>query len=287
MDKLPHRDPHLWEALEACRPGSDDLSDPGMADLAAEMAASPELKAAHERLQNLDRAMAEAFQDVPVPEGLADRILARLQAAQGENATDEASPQKETAIPAVEAVLAASGAPARVSRRWWFALAGGVGLAASLLLVLFLVRMLHAPLRIPKEQLLTEAINSLNRDWKDGIWGTGQRWAPEVSEPAGYPFSSALPSSYHVAKWRRVSGFLDQEVVAYDLQDSQGITATLYVVQTRMPGLPDAPPSTPYSTAGCSAGAWQEGSLLYVLVVAGDEQRYEQFLRSVMSGPVT
>ena len=81
MEDEPIQDVHILEAIEACRPGSNDLSDPGLAFLATELAARAELDDAYERLQRLDAMLAVAFKDVPVPEGLGQRILARLAAA--------------------------------------------------------------------------------------------------------------------------------------------------------------------------------------------------------------
>ncbi len=80
--KRPEIDPRTLEALEACRPGSEDLSDPVMASLVSQMAASRELDDLYERLQKFDASLASAYQDVPVPEGLAERILAHLDASQ-------------------------------------------------------------------------------------------------------------------------------------------------------------------------------------------------------------
>ena len=78
MSDQPIQDPRIREAMEACRPGSDDLEDPALVFLAEQLAADPKLGHVFERLQRLDGTVAEAFGDVPVPDGLADRITARL-----------------------------------------------------------------------------------------------------------------------------------------------------------------------------------------------------------------
>ena len=74
--------------------------------------------------------------------------------------------------------------------------------------------------------------------------------------------------------------------MAYDLPAING-RATLYVVRRTVPGLPSLPPSVPsHSTGGNSAAVWQQGDLLYVLVVQGDAATYSQYLdRS--NGPLT
>ena len=91
--------------------------------------------------------------------------------------------------------------------------------------------------------------------------------------------------------FRRISGFLGCDGVAYDMTNRLGTEATLYVVKCDgvvVPGLPSAPPSyrNTHGTQGCRSAAWQSGGLLYVLVVAGSEKRtYESFLP--IPGPVT
>ena len=82
MDHPPKHDERLLEALEACRPGSADLSDPALAHLAAEIAVDPALERLYERLQQIDARVAAAFQEVPVPAGLAERISERLAEAE-------------------------------------------------------------------------------------------------------------------------------------------------------------------------------------------------------------
>ena len=68
----------LWEAMESCRSGSDDLSDPQFADLAARLAEDPDLRVQFQRVQQADGAIKVAFAKVSAPVGLADRISRRL-----------------------------------------------------------------------------------------------------------------------------------------------------------------------------------------------------------------
>ena len=81
MTNRPIRDERILEAIEACRPGSDDATDPALAYLAAALAADPELENLYGRLQQVDGMMAAGFRNVPVPEGLKQRLLERLAAA--------------------------------------------------------------------------------------------------------------------------------------------------------------------------------------------------------------
>ena len=80
MDYLSARRQRMWEAMESCRNGSDDLSDPQFADLVARLAEDPELRGQFRRLQQADGAIAVAFAKVTVPAGLAERVSRRLAA---------------------------------------------------------------------------------------------------------------------------------------------------------------------------------------------------------------
>ena len=88
----------------------------------------PAVYDASERLQRFDAALVEVSRDVPVPDGLANRLLERLKQAQTERiAPDdpenvERSAEKPAAFPARH----------RVSRRWCSPASGVVAAAAVL-----------------------------------------------------------------------------------------------------------------------------------------------------------
>src|SRR5688572_11232473 len=93
-------DRELLERIDACRPGSDDLHDPRLAPLADELAESPIKRDLYQRVQALDAVIGEAIDDVPLPAGLSERLLASLaveplvSAAEGatDGAVSEAAP---------------------------------------------------------------------------------------------------------------------------------------------------------------------------------------------------
>ena len=108
-------------------------------------------------------------------------------------------------------------------------------------------------------------------------------------------WSAACPkatrSAAHVHRlprttWRPVYGFLnrsDLNGVAYDLI-LRGTTATLYVVPARVSHLPAAPPERlGIVSGGRAVASWQENGLLYVLVVHGNEQAYQSFIKRPMT----
>src|SRR5688572_2368552 len=104
----------LREQIDACRPGSDDLSLPGLAELA--QAAQEDRAVAEEldRSQRFDRAVLSALHDVPVPGDLCERLLA--QAAEGGAAPLGTAVQQSVAVAAPAAVdVPVSVAPRRDS----------------------------------------------------------------------------------------------------------------------------------------------------------------------------
>jgi hypothetical protein len=265
-----NRKQQIQEAMEACRPGHGDVDDPEMARLAAELVASRDLEDRFARLQQLDGALADAIQDVPVPAGLADRLMARLSAAPVDAALPESSRVGEAVVvPASDR---------RRARPWWFAVAGVV---AAVILVSVSVWQSGRNVPWTTSTVLEEAISLYSNENQE----TG-RLVSEVSPPWALPLSPAV-RSWPGTRWRPLAGFLDRKGVAYDLTSVRGTRATLYVVNRTIAGLPDEPPSRPSpGTGNCTAAAWQQGSLLYVLVVQGDPAAYAEFL-DLPRGPVT
>jgi hypothetical protein len=281
-DEQPIHDFRPLDALEACRPGSDDLSDPALAPLAAEMAVDPELERRYHCVQQADRRIAEAFDDVPVPAGLRQRVLRRLaEEAAGAvvPAVDPELPPAAVSTPPAEAALPSPPRPARiVSRRRLAAVAACVGAAAALLAVVWL-NLPRTPAYTP-QTVLADAQEFFSRD----AFGTGSLLS-EASAPRDWPFSREMVRGAGI-RWRRVEGLLGGSGVAYDLPGPPGVRATVYVVGRTIPGLPSRPPRRPpWNTGGCMLGAWQEGGLVYVLAVQGRESDYRAYL-DVPIGPV-
>ncbi len=283
VEDQPIRDPRILEALEACRPGSDDISDPSMALLAEKLAVSPHVEDLYDRVQRTDRALAQAFQDVPVPDGLADRILARLAATSPEPA-DGLRVLSAAREPAAlnEPPEAAVSTPRRRLHWGWYVATGCAALAASLLLAVILN--LPRPSADRPEELQHQAIAFFNEDAR----GTGVLLGIGPPPPGGYPLSRAIPARARQVRWRSVAGFLGRSGVAYDIAAPSGISGTVYVVQWNLSGLGAGPPPTPMLATGqrCTA-IWQEGDVLYVLVIEGESRDYERFLLETGGGPVT
>jgi hypothetical protein len=71
----------IQQAMDVCRPDSEDLQQPEMAALAEAIRSDPEVRRRYERSQRFDVAVTGMFRDVPVPEGLENRLLAAIESA--------------------------------------------------------------------------------------------------------------------------------------------------------------------------------------------------------------
>ena len=294
MDHPSGRRQRLREAMEACRDNGRDLSDPQFANLAAQLAEDPELRAQFQRLQEADGAIKVAFAKVTVPTGLANRVSQRLaEAAQGsaETVANASSGAKSAAADSLVASAAAapvvtsmrSPAPLRrpaerYSRRRL--LVGFTALSAAAVLLAAVWFQTYRPRYDTPSRVLSDAMDFFAAD--------NQPFGPLVSRvapPAEYPLSRDIAQKPDI-RWRPVQDFLGVPAVAYDLPTSAG-RATLYVLQRNVDGLPAFPPDSPsLSTGGKSAAAWQVGSTLYVLVMEGDAWMYSNCLDH-SHGPLT
>jgi hypothetical protein len=281
MQSQPIRDERILEALEACRPAGDDLSQPAMADLADQLATDPELRRLYEGLRRVDAQLVVAFQDVPVPEGLAQRILDRLATASAHEAAATAAQQVSEASEVTDAppVAQVPARPTRTSRRRLLAAAGLLSTSAVLLVAALIY--VNSRSVYDEPTVLREAVDFFSSE----VSRPG-RLLSEDDPPEDYPISREvrrLPGT----RWREVSGFLGRKGIAYDLPGpGDTVRATLYVVKLSVKDLNNsAPPLLPRDTSGYCTAAWQSGKLLYVLVVRGGKRDYDDCLAPL--GPVT
>lgn len=282
----------IQQMIDACRddgagrPDAADLADPALSPLVEQLARDPGVRAQFERAKKWDAEIREALVDVPVPPGLADRIVDRLAAAASSPAAETSSPDYGDA--AAQAIPICAGAVERkigrnVDARWrgrrWV-VAAGLAAAAALFVAVTLFRPAD---RISPEQLL-EAVRQFDAEAQPEA---GSLLAATPA-PSAYPLSSRIVSS-PATTWTHVAGLLGRRGVAYELHAPGGARATLYVVKLAgLPNdpriaadrLPSAPPGRPQPASGGAAmAAWQEKGRLYVLVVHGDDRAYQRFIR--------
>jgi hypothetical protein len=265
-------DKRLIESIEACRPGSDDIASPELADAARQIQQDPQVRSLYERVQKWDAVVAATIAQVSVPEGLADRILQRLRCesaispvelhgSAGQPPTVEAAVQLAAVqLPAVQEL------DSRWSRRKW--LAGLTTIAATILVAAFLSVWLPGDGDRPLEEVAEGWFQELSGNWQ------------ETQQPPGeFPLPGAITAS--PTSWQWLAKHSSARGVVYQLQDRAGTTALLYVVHLTRTGLPATPPTRPQSnTAGKAVGYWQSGDKVYVLVVPGDERSYRAFVSS-------
>ena len=241
------------EALEACRPGSDDSASPelGLNELLQTDARLRELR---ERLELADSRVQAAMADVAVPEGLEQRVLARLAAA-------------EERLPVITA--------RRIGRGWWVAAAGLTAVAASL----FLAVWVNMPGPVPMDEagVLAAVCQQFVKETEPDL--AKGRLLAESDPPAQFPISRAVARVPNI-RWRVIRGLLGRQSVAYDYPGIGNRRATLYVSALSSSEVAQSrPPSHPmHSTGGLYASVWREGDLLYVLVVRGELRTYQRLI---------
>jgi hypothetical protein len=271
----------IRELIDACRPGSDDLRLPEMEELADLVDRDPAVASLLGRSQKFDQAIAAAMDTGSVPEGLEARLLA---AAADAGASGDDEPDTSENREKVGQVEAAG--HERAARRRWLWVASFAAAAAVIGVVAGGIAWW-----LPRPSLERTRIADAADRWLDqlivseGIWGKDD----ENRVLAAYPTSSFLKSK--PSAWRRFEAevlqgsdslTLDRNAVVYDLRGNVGELRTmLFVVRTSVAvEASDIAPRTPTRvTGGWSIGVWQEGDLVYVLAVEGDEDRYRTFVK--------
>jgi hypothetical protein len=281
----------IRDAIESCRPRSDDLSLPEMVGLSETLSAEPALRATFDRIQRFDQKIAAATCDVPVPGGLAERVLARLPVQEASadpshserEAPDVAMPAVETAVGLAATLQAAADfadvavlptlAPIRrrISRRTSsLAAIGACALVAAALVAFWR----------PHTPLSANDLIAQSGDWAAQLWDRAT-WMANGS--AKYPFSSAVRAQ--ALAWTDVSSIVGEDAIAYDISIG-GHRAALFVIPSSDFVANPAPPAQPQSsTGGQMIGCWQTGGMVYVLVVEGDARAYQNLIRPSVQRP--
>jgi hypothetical protein len=271
----------LRKAMDACRVGSEDLDLPELSQVAESLAADSAARRLFDRIQRFDRRIAAVARDVPVPAGLAERILARLPSSSEPVSNGLPTAKSALAIvrqPAVHSVSPAAGPRRRrFSKRAWSL----TGLAASLLIAVGLV--VFWPAHKP---LSASTLIGSSGDWfaqlADGT--TWQDLTGHERDLANYPPANAL--RVRPQRWSNVSSLVGEDAVVYDLSTA-GHRAFLFVIPNDDPVAGPVPPSTPpSSTGGRMIGCWQSQGMVYVLVVEGDERVYQNLIDSSAQPPL-
>ena len=267
-------DRDLFAALDACRLGESTLDDPALVDAARRLDTDEAARQLQSRIHDADRRLCAAMHAVQPPAGLADRVLARLAAQPG--SADAGNTTADRAVRPAATPPTTDRGPSRWRRRAF--LGGGVAAVAAAVM-LAIQFWPEPPQPWSAEQVLDAAIALYTRVDRT----TGR---PLVEAPSSYPPSRDLIELPSHTRWRRIDDALaGGDAVVYDIELAPGGPRAMLAVVSpgaAVTGLPDYPPPQPATptTQGVCAAAWQEGDLIYVLVVEGGPREYERFLRT-------
>lgn len=266
-------DKRTIEGIESCRPGSDDLRQLDLGEVAENVQRDAEVRACFERTQLWDAKVAAAMQQVEAPAGLAARLLTALASSEPAGSTrlpgvakalqSHAASDAEVAVQLPSERQNSEAPPARWSRRQWMGTFTTV--AAALALSLVLNSVLRTGEDEPLENFAGAWQKALGPDWRDMQQAPGGFKLPPhglVGTPTG---------------WQWIDSQMQVQGVAYQLKNAQGATATLYVVHLDRPDDPTDPPQHPQSTSVWAVGYWRKGKNVYVLVTR-DEATYRRFI---------
>lgn len=250
------------EQIDACRPGSDDLALPALAELAGAVETDRSIAEEFARSERFDRAVGAALHDVPVPAGLLERLEVKLAAADAaESMGAAAESMGEVALPP---------ARPRFSRRLILT-AAGLATAAALLLAIGSQLWRPAPREISQDQLTALASQWVEESAPNrSAWKKPTQPAPQV---LAIPTTSVAERSFTTAHRERATVF--------NVTPSGRQQVLLFVVQTRHSYAVRTAPFTRLKNAsgGVALAAWQKDGVLYVLAVREADQKLEDYIR--------
>ena len=260
----------LRELMNCCRPDLSDLTEEEARALVAALEQDPVLRREWQAIQSWDVAIGRAFHDVPVPDGLADRLVAAVVARRNLPGEDAVS------VPPADA----GSAPqlARETRRHW--LVWPTGLAAGLLVTSAIVMLALWLSRLGRQP---DGRTKWLRNPARGLSKLDpEAWQPTDPPDAEFP----LDPSVRLTLWSW------QPCTAHRRAGRPWYTApfchrtlrppSLFVIRTRQGRqLPTIPPTVPDSTTGnICIGVWKNNGCVYVLVVPGRPSDYLRTLRT-------
>lgn len=269
--------------MEAWRAGSDDLSLPELAPLAAEMAGDPALRAECDMLHDEQHAFRSALHDVAIPAGLAERLMQKLQLTAPIAPSIESPPLLAdvdvfgpSAPQAADAPMPASLAVRPINQ---VRVLLGVATLACALLIPGLLQMFFAAQPLSGEMLVASALDLPAKDVFQGEWrGDIESVPAECSFP-----SQAFRQDVAPLGWREAEGLVPGATgVVYRLTGPRRAQAYLLVLEVRggTVGLDVSPAGNPIrSTGGWAAVAWRDGDRVCLLIVEGTADRFRGLLR--------
>jgi hypothetical protein len=268
----------LQKLMDVCR-GEVDLQLEELQPLARQLAADPDVRRSWERSRRLDDSIRQALQDVPVPEGLEQRLLDRLAGSTvpGGTAKGNAAEANEVRLngQAAECVAEPAAGPqvldsVQSARRpaWRHRWVAVLASAAAILVAALVVWRPAQPAQDNELELVQEWVERVN----------DAKWSSEGFPEQAFPLPAQLnvrPRRWQVLERLRGSW----SVVCYELP-SRGDHAWLFVARGKLPSMQaNSPPPFPKSLSSWTVGAWGGPSAVYVLAVKGGTAAYQGILR--------
>jgi hypothetical protein len=266
----------IHELLEAFRPGVDNLAEENWSKLRESLAADAELQQRASALRQSDHVVRTAMHDVPVPAGLAERLLANLTAKPTDELLTSAPSLFEQAIVELPAQPVSA---SRVGRRTWGALTALATLAV-VSTVIFLAW--NARPHDSGDGTIEQLVERVEAWEADPAFSENANWKPLPDHVA--LASSPIQVDDLASTLQSVAGPVRRKgllVAAYQLTNGRGQSARLYVAHTGKAFALGPTPSMPLPTLTGTrqAAAWQRGEYLYVVVTHSGEARPEDFVR--------
>jgi hypothetical protein len=249
-----------------------------MAALAEAIRQDPGVRHRYECSQQFDTSVMERFRDVPVPAGLADRLLAAIE------------PPRDQAVAESQALVAplsserdvrkgaeeAGRWPHRKRRRMWLTMAGSLTAAAALAGFLLLVPYFGVAEPLPDDRLPGEILA-----WADAVVRQGWNEDLQTAQSLRRPLDRAVRANPQ--RWCSITTAYDSQTIVYDVAPPGADMALVFCMQCRVPNstLPSMPPWNAFSaTGGLTLGVWRHGDMVYVLVVRGGPRRYRELIEA-------
>ncbi|MDX1948301.1 MAG: hypothetical protein SFU86_23115 [Pirellulaceae bacterium] len=247
----------LRRQIDACRPDSDDLALPELADLARLAESDRAIAGELARSRRFDQAVSAALLDASVPAGLLDRLLA-------------ATEPKVSPATAAVANNAASQPRSRLARRVAVGLISLTTLAAAMVGVLM-------SLPQPPRTIGQEELAGLVEEWTTLV-NQSNRWKPATAATKAPAGTTVLAKPI---RWRNFTTAAGESGVAYDCTPTGRQKVLLFVIRSpHKYGVAPLPFTRLRSASkGIGIAAWQRENMLFVLTVDEDNQRLDDYIR--------
>lgn len=256
-------DEQLRDQLNACRHDSNDLTSPDFALLKAGCVRDPELATTLERVHAWDRLLTEQLPEVPVPEGLAGRLLSTCEASRISTASQETHSQP----------LSSLRRPDRLHRptlrrdRFTTMVIAGALVAAVCVIAVTVVSTRNGSVTVAE-------LRDRAMDWRQRL---SMQWEDFHTARIDYPVPERI--RIHPQGFQRIETEYDARTHAFSLD--KDAHAILFALRSRRSFDMQGTVTLMQGKGGWNMAAWREGSEIYVLMVESRHTPdFDRYLRT-------